>query len=67
MQYLVITFANGLVLECEEGTESSEGVPADVALHALGMERLVVGLHGISFDWLAAHGAVVNSFLYREE
>ena len=53
-------------MECEEGTETAEGVTADEAFHALGMEGLVVGLDGVSLDGQATHGAVVNSFLKGE-
>ena len=55
--------ADGLVLEGE--VRSPESVSADVALHALGVEHLVVGHHGVALDRLVAHRAHVAGFLYR--
>ena len=58
---LVVHLADGLVLVGE--VLSAEGRPTDVALHALGVEHLVVGHNGVALDGLLAHSAGLRGLL----
>ena len=61
---LVVHLADGLVLVGE--VLSAEGRPTDVALHALGVEHLVVGHNGVTLDGLLAHSAGLRGLLQGE-
>ena len=56
---LVVSFADGLVLPGEEDSLVEE-LPADVALHAAGVEHLLVGLDAVALHRQAARGARVG-------
>ena len=56
---LVAAFADGLVLPGEEDALVEE-LAADVALHAAGVEHLLVGLDAVALHRQAARGARVG-------